>query len=377
MMKQIFSVLLILALVLSGCGGTEQPVAEASGAVEWSSLNPTGSLNLSYAKEFSVTDYGEYSLIAIGSDRFLLVSEGAAVPGGLAGDITVLQQPLDKIYLAATSAMDLYRAAGCMDAIRLSSLEESGWYIEQAQQAMAEGKILYAGKYSAPDYERIYAEGCNLAIESTMITHSPEVKEQLNRLGIPVLVERSSYETHPLGRMEWMKLHGVLAGHRQEAIDAFNQAVAGAEAVMGQTSTGQTVAFFSVSTTGMVTVRKASDYVAHTIALAGGEYLFEDLQDDTATSTMNMQMEAFFDRARDADVLIYNSTTAGELQTLDDLFRQSELFRQFGAVQTGRVYCTGKNLFQETTALSALITEIHAILTEETPQNLQYLHKLS
>lgn len=375
-MKRFFCILFALALLLSSCGGTRQSAPETTEAQDWNRLSPTGSLNLTYAQEYSVTDYGVYSLITIGADRFLLVPEGANVPAGLPDNITVLQQPLDRIYLAATSAMDLYRAAGCMDAIRLSSLEESGWYIAEARQAMAAGKILYAGKYSAPDYERIYAEGCNLAIESTMITHSPEVKEQLNRLGIPVLVERSSYETHPLGRMEWMKLHGVLTGRRQEAVDAFEKAVAGAEAVMGQTPTGKTVAFFSVSTTGMVTVRKASDYVAHTIALAGGKYLFDDLQDDTATSTMNMQMEAFFDRARDADVLIYNSTTAGELQTLDDLFRQSDLFRQFAAVQTGKVYCTGKNLFQETTALGSLISEIHEILTEEAPENLQYLHVL-
>lgn len=374
-MKRFWCLLLTAALLLGGCGGKSQPAPEAAGTA-WQELTPTGELKLSYAKEFSVTDYGEYSLIAIGSDRFLLVPEGAAVPSGLPEDVTVLQQPLDKIYLAATSAMDLYRAAGCMDAIRLSSLEESGWYVEEARQAMAEGKILYAGKYSAPDYERIYAEGCNLAVESTMITHSPEVKEQLCRLGIPVLVERSSYETHPLGRMEWMKLHGVLAGRREQAAAAFEAAVAGAESVMGQPAANQTVAFFSVSTTGMVTVRKASDYVAKTIELAGGTYLFDDLQDDTATSTMNMQLEAFFDRARDADVLIYNSTTAGELQTLDDLFRQSELFRQFAAVQTGRVYCTGKNLFQETTALGSLITEIHEILTEAAPENLQYLHLL-
>lgn len=374
-MRRFFCILLVLTMILSGCGGRSQPAPEAAGTA-WEDFAPTGELKLSYAKEFSVTDYGEYSLIAIGTDRFLLVPEGSAVPGGLPEDVTVLQQPLDKIYLAATSAMDLYRAAGCMDAIRLSSLEESGWYVQEARQAMAEGKILYAGKYSAPDYERIYAEGCNLAVESTMITHSPEVKEQLCRLGIPVLVERSSYETHPLGRMEWMKLHGVLTGHRQEAAAAFEAAVAGAEGVMGQPAANQTVAFFSVSTTGMVTVRKASDYVAKTIQLAGGKYLFDDLQDDTATSTMNMQLEAFFDRARDADVLIYNSTTAGELQTLDDLFRQSDLFRQFAAVQTGRVYCTGKNLFQETTALGSLITEIHEILTEDAPENLQYLHLL-
>ena len=62
---------------------------------------------------------------------------------------------------------------------------------------------------------------CDLAIESTMIYHNPEVKEKLEQLGIPVLVERSSYESHPLGRTEWMKLYAVLLGKEEAAETAF------------------------------------------------------------------------------------------------------------------------------------------------------------
>ena len=40
------------------------------------------------------------------------------------------------------------------------------------------------------------------------------------RLGVPVLVERSSYESHPLGRMEWVKLYGALF-NREEAAKAY------------------------------------------------------------------------------------------------------------------------------------------------------------
>lgn len=53
-----------------------------------------------------------------------------------------------------------------------------------------------------------------------MIYHSPEIQEKLETLGIPVLVERSSYESHPLGRMEWMKLYGLLMNRETEA-DAY------------------------------------------------------------------------------------------------------------------------------------------------------------
>ena len=112
----------------------------------------------------------------------------------------------------------------------------------------------YAGKYSAPDYERIVDKSCSLAIESTMIYHCPQVKEQLENLGVPVLVERSSYEADPLGRMEWIKLYGVLTGKEQLAEELFEKEIKELENVSvqadegqehsDQTNQGKTVAFF-------------------------------------------------------------------------------------------------------------------------------------
>ena len=79
-----------------------------------------------------------------------------------------------------------------------------------AREAMEAGSIIYAGKYSQPDYELILTEGCPLAIESGMIGHASDVKAQLFKPGVPVLVDRSGYETHPLGRTEWIKLYSAL-----------------------------------------------------------------------------------------------------------------------------------------------------------------------
>ena len=55
------------------------------------------------------------------------------------------------------------------DTIRFSALKSDGWYIEPVRAAMESGNILYAGKYSAPDYEHLIDENCSLAIENTMI----------------------------------------------------------------------------------------------------------------------------------------------------------------------------------------------------------------
>ena len=358
---------------LAGCAAAgperSEPVAE-----------PVSHMELSYAQQFTVDYYeGGYKLITIDeSGRYLVVPEGGEAPEELPEDVTVLYQPLDRIYLVATSAMDLFRSLDAVDAIRLSGTDADGWEIPEARQALESGEMLYAGKYNAPDYELILSEGCDLAVESTMIYHNPEVKEQLERLGVPVLVERSSYEGHPLGRMEWIKLYAALLDREEEAAVLYDRMLEELAPILDQEPTGKTVAFFYLTTTGTANVRKSGDYIPKMIRMAGGEYVPSGLTgEDNALSTMNMDLESFYAAARDADVLIYSSTIYGELQTVDQLLQESGLLADFKAVQTGDVWCTGKNMFQESMGLGQMILEIHQILTQPEPQGLTYLHRLT
>ena len=216
-----------------------------------------------------------------------------------------------------------------------------------------------------------------MAIENTMIYHTPEVKEELEQFGIPVLVERSSYESDPLGRMEWIKLYGVLLGKEQEAEEIFSETEAQLQPVLNQDATGKTAAFFSITTNGLATVRKSGDYVAKMIEMAGGTYVFQDLEDNgNNLSTMNLPLENFYAGAKDADVLIYNSTIEGTVETLDQLVEKCPMLAEFQAVQTGKVYCTSQSLFQQTMELGSLVLDMHKVFTEEDPTDLQYLTKV-
>ena len=361
-------------------GSSPAPVPEG-----WSGIKRTGSMELLYADQFSVDYYdGGYAMITIkDSGRYLVVPEGKSQPSGLPGDVAVIKQPLENIYLAATSAMDLFCSLDGTDRITLSGTDASGWYIEEARSAMEDGRMLYAGKYNAPDYERILSGSCDLAVESTMIYHSPEVKEQLERLGIPVLVERSSYESHPLGRLEWVKLYGVLLGKEAEAEAIFEEQESRlrqiGSATEGEREDAPTVAFFYITSTGAANVRKPGDYVAKMIEMAGGAYVpGSSSEHENALSTMNMQMEAFYAAACDADYLIYNSTIDGELSSLKELFQKSPLLADFKAVREGHVWCTGRSMFQETMGVGDMILDIHRMLTEEDPDpdDFTYLYPL-
>ncbi len=371
---------LIILGLLAGCSGT-MPIAGVTNSTGLGNgWQPESSMELKYAQNFSVDYYADgYKLISIADgSRFLLVPENAAVPEDIDSDIVILKQPINHIYLVATSAMCLFDALDSLSSIVMSGTDADGWYIENAKEAMEDGDILYAGKYSKPDYELILANGCKLAIESTMINHTPEVKEKLEELGIPVLVEQSSYEKHPLGRTEWMKLYAALLNKENEAAGLFEEQVAYMNAVAGLEDTGKTVAFFYISSSGSAIARKSGDYVTKMIELAGGHYIFDNLGDpEKATSTVTLEMEEFYAAAKDADFIIYNSTIDGGVSSLDELISKNKLLADFKAVKNEDVWCTSQNLYQETTQLGLMISDIHQMLVSgDDLTELNFLFKL-
>ena len=337
-------------------------------------------VGFSYARGIDIFCYeGGYKLFDVhGSARYLLIPEGKEVPDGLAADIRIIRGPVDHVYMAATAVMALVRASGGLSAVRFSSLQEDGWYVEEAAELMRSGDILYAGKYSAPDFELLISQGCDLAVESTMILHSPKIQEMLEHLGIPVFIDRSSYEEHPLGRAEWVRVYGALFGDESAADSFFEEQEQVLEDLADYGNTGKTVAFFYISSDGSAIVRRSSDSIPKMIALAGGVYALSDIPaaSETSHSSFSMTMEEFYAEAVDADYLIYNSSIDSPVTTMEELFEKSSLLKNFRAVREGNVWCADRYLYQATDITGQLIRDFHTMLTGGEEEDMMFLKKV-
>ena len=351
-----------------------------SSAPEIPGLTFQSEMQNEFAECFHIYYYNDdYTLIDVpDSGQFLLVPEGKSAPDGLDEDIVVLQKPLDNIYLAATSAMSLFSSLDALDDIKFSSLQASGWYVDAAKQAMENGDIVFAGKYSEPDYELLVNSGCNLAIESTMILHTPKVQEMIEQMGIPVFTDRSSYENHPLGRTEWIKVYAEMVDKRDEAKEFFDEQAKIISDLKDFKNTEKTVAYFYMNSDGSVVVRKSDDYIPSMIEIAGGRYIFTDLKNaDSNAPSVKLTMEEFYATAVDTDYLIYNGTIDGQVSSIADLESKSDLFAEFKAVKDGNVWYTGKNLYQATDTVGELIGDIHHMLTDGDASQMTFLEKMN
>lgn len=425
----------------AGASGT---VGESS--VHWSAAPEIDGLRFVSSEKNDVAEYfrlsvyedasgAKYQLLetAGGLHRYLIVPEDAQVSDrksdhftaraseansankekkGDALELTVLQQPLTTTYVAASAVMAPLCDLGAVSQIRFSGLREEGWYVDEARAAMKAGSMLFAGKYSEPDYETLLREGCDLALESTMIYRSPEVIEKLNALGIPVYIDYSSYEPHVLGRLEWIRVYGALFGHEEEAQqwyqaerDRIRAIQKDAETSSGEasqsgksteksetktsrnskneassigTSSGRagtdttaalrpTVVYFYVNSSGQIQVRQPHDYIPELLELAGARYLAPDMSSLSGSRKNNVtvSLEDFYSSCRDADYLIYSATLDRPLSSIRELLGKNALFADFKAVKEGHVYTTDKDFYQLSDRMADFAEDVHRMLQNQ------------
>ena len=331
-----------------------------------------------YASCFAIHRYNRsFSVICVDDGRkYLIAPENADMTAIDATGLIVLQKPLDRVYLAASSVMCHYDSISAIDNLILSGIERDKWYIEEAAKAMDEGRLVYGGKYSAPDYEQIVMDEIDLAIESTMILHVPKVQEKLEQLGIPVFIDRSSYEPWPLGRCEWVKVYGLLADKEKEAEEIFSQQKDLVEVLSDIEVSDKTVAIFSVNSNHQIVTRKKNDYFAKMVEKAGAHYLApNDSEDGKATSQITISTEEFYNYAENADILIYNATIEDAPESLQGLMDMDVTFKNFKAFKEGNVFYTDKSFYQYANKTGTIIDNLNKVIVDGNSET-EFFHKL-
>lgn len=337
------------------------------------------SLDLKYAEAFDVDYFRDDYLLLTTVDKYkyLVVPEGKSVPQGLSEDTVVIQRPLEGVYVGNSPTMSLVNAMDGLDKVTFTATVADKWYIEDISNAVTEGDLTFAGKYKEPDYEMLMAGGCNLVIQSTMIDGVPEVTDKFKELDMPLLVDRSGEEGHPLGKVEWLKFYAALFDIDMAGVNQmFDKESEVVEGLTADASTGKSVAIFFISSKGKVYARNTDDYVTKMVRLAGGEYIFTDLA-NTGSNSTSMEMEAFYETAQEADYILYIYSIGGKPETLDDLLERNALLADFKAVKDGNVWATCPEFFQITDVLGQMVGDIHTMLTSESAMDeLDYLFKL-
>lgn len=333
-----------------------------------------GIMELEYAELFRIEQFqGGYRMITAGTGghRYLVVPEDMDVPAELDEDIYVLKQPINKLYVASTSIVSLIDAIGALECVPLVGTDIGGWYLENVITAMENGRVQFGGKFSQPNYEVITGEEIQFHINNTMVDSKPEVLEKFEELGIPTLVENSSKEAHPLARVEWVKLLGVLLNREEEAARYFEEQKALLNSVTAEVPFGKTVAMGYMAGDKCY-VRNGGDYCAQLIKMAGGTYVCADTEPEKGGNS-TMAFEEWYVRFKDADYLFYMNFT-DKFYSIEEMVASNPLFLDFKAVQNGNVWVTSPAFHQSVADIASIVVDMHTILASEDPSQVTTEH---
>ena len=334
-----------------------------------------GIMEVDYAKGFSIELFqGGYRMLTVGDPaaKYLVVPEGMSVPEELDETVTVLQMPIDNVYIASTGMVSLMNAIDALDYVKLVATDADGWYIDEVKAAVENGSIGFSGNYKEPDYEMMVERDIQLHIDNAMVDSVPEVNEKFIELGIPNLVEISSKENHPLARVEWVKLLGVLFGREAEAQAYFDNQKALMDQATAAESSGITVAMGYITSSGKCYARNGGDYLVQMIGLAGGEYICADMEPEESGNT-SMTFEEWYAAFKDADYLFYWNL-GNKFYSIQEMTEYEPLFADFKAVQDGHVWVTSPDFTQATSAISSIVADMNTILSSENPDEVTTDH---
>lgn len=338
------------------------------------------SMTLQYANNFSV-DYcaNGCKIITDGGARtFLWVPEGNELPDDT-GDMIVLQAPLTRLGCFSTTHATLFNAIGALDKISMVTTAQEKWYISQVAQQIADGKTIFVGKNSAPDYELIKDAQPQVIIISANTLHgSEEVLNKLDELNVAYIADSQHLENHPLGRVEWVKLVGALLDMEEEADAYFNDAVKRvnevAASVSNQTEHPSIIQTYIYN--GTVYVRNGASYVNKMLELAGGIYPFANLNPEDSGNT-KMSIEEFYASTLDTDILLYDNTSDVNVHCIADILAYGDYLGDMKAIKEGNVWGINKNYWQSADDVATMIEDIATIIYfPENEANLHYFYRL-
>lgn len=395
----LLAVLAMSTLLFAACDKKEN---EQQGiTVEYSQLTSTGKEENTFAELFSIEhlkDENEkaYSKIEVFDKEkkldtsWLLLPEGVdKVSGAPAGVNIMTFRDRQNIMVSSASTMALINAMDALSKVPMTTADTT-WRIQEIKDAIDKGTVKEVGKYSKPDYEQIISIGAEkhvtFAVFSTMLDSVPDVYDQLTKTcNLRIMRDQSSYESHPLGRTEWIKIYGEIFDMRDKSDAVFN----GQVEILNETTSKINVPeaerktvliFYTTSTKDTFYVRNAADYVTELVNLGGGKQVAEIGPGKSGNTKMTQ--EWFIQECSQADYVLYNWTSGASgvkdesLQGLIDA-RLGDWFKDFKAYKEGNVWRTSNDFYQKMDKMGEMVADIYKMLYgENVSDTLTYVNRL-
>ncbi|WP_412560406.1 ABC transporter substrate-binding protein [Winogradskyella sp. MIT101101] len=301
----------------------------------------TSSINLKYAKGFSVTDNRDYKILTIETPwpeaeknyKYLIASKEQlskmtfprdAYDGVITNDIT-------KLVVTSTTHIPALELLGVEQT--LVGFPETDYISsEKTRKRINKGKVRELGKNEGINTEVLLELNPDVVI-GFGVDGVNKTFETIKKAGVPVIYNGDWVESSALAKAEWIKFFGVLFNQEQKADTIFNNIEKDyleAKSIAKQAKTQPTVLSGAMHK-DVWYLPNGSSPEAQFLKDANVNYLWSDT---TGNGSLALSFEAVLDKAKDADIWLNPSYYS----SLEQLKKASSLYTNFEAFKTKNVF---------------------------------------
>lgn len=327
------SIVLIL-LLCAACVPADRPSENAEAKA----------VALEYAEGFSIHRHQDYTRVSVHhpypssteSFDYYLVDRDRPIPDFLT-DKVVIRTPITSIACTSTTHIPLLEYLEELNSLK--GFPNTDYISSEAARAYIEtGDLVDLGLEQGLNLERLLELNPDMVM-GYMYSGDKGQLGEVERLGIPVVMNGEYLEEHPLGRAEWIKFAGAFYG-KLDVADSVFRVIADRYHAIANEYAGNSSAPTVMS--GVVYgdtwyMPGGRNYAARMIADAGGQYLYRS---DTSRSSIELSFEEVYETAHDADVWI----GVASFSSLDALKASEERYSLFKPFRNGQVYSYNKRI---------------------------------
>ena len=262
--------------------------------------------------------------------HYLLVPSGAEVPPHSA-NVTLIRTPIERIVCTSTTHIPLL---DYLDVTQTLVGFPTPDYIssEKMRKEIDAGHVKDLGVDKSLNIEMLLELDPDMVMTYSISGNDP-VTRQLRDLGIPVLINGEYLEEHPLGRVEWIRLAGLLFNKLEESDSVFRMIRSNYDKMRALVSEVQDrpSAFSGVMYGDTWFLPGGRNYAAKMMEDAGINYLWRN---NDSPGFLELSFESVLDRAHIADLWI----GVASFQTLTALLNEDERYGLFKAFRSGNVF---------------------------------------
>ena len=359
----------LLAFVLTGCGSSGSPAGEdETGLPELA--EPVSNMKIDHAVAFSVEYLPKDVKLVIDSwgRELVLVPRGTVTPAGHESALRI-STPVRRVMFTSPASIGFLEdleGYGVYSSIAALTWDGPPYTVPALDEGFASEQIIYISpeSWTEGDIEAIMAAEPDIVFLGTA-SEDAALAVLLDEAGIPYATAAaesvSSSLTLPVSEtyLEWVKFFAAFYNLDEEAGSIYEASLERLEHLYAETSSipearKPTVAVVS-GYDGTVTAPAGNADIAYLLKKAGAVYA---LADEAGGGSVQLEMEEFAERCKEADILICTSQLPSDFLT-------DPLLAECKALENNRVFATDSGYQMKKTHAANELEDLVAICHPE------------